>query len=192
MDFVLFLVVALISFVGSIQIGAVSMAVIQTTLSRNRSAGIWVALGGSIPEFIFSFIALKGLLFLQHNQSIIDWLNILIIPIFLLLGLFSLFQKDFDFAKGFSLGMINPQLLPFWFFSLVYISKYFSINTLSAKIAFVLGTGAGAFAILVVFAQLTHRYHLSIRKVLKNYPINRLMAFVFIGLALIQAIKIFV
>ena len=206
MDFVLFLVVALISFVGSIQIGAVSMAVIQTTLSRNRSAGIWVALGGSIPEFIFSFIALKGLLFLQHNQSIIDWLNILIIPIFLLLGLYSLFQKEpdkdeeliienqknFDFAKGFSLGMINPQLLPFWFFSLVYISKYFSISTLSAKIAFVLGTGVGAFAILVVFAQFTHRYHLSIRKVLKNYPINRLMAFVFIGLALIQAIKLFV
>ncbi|MDZ7934308.1 MAG: LysE family transporter [Emticicia sp.] len=206
MDFVLFLVVALISFVGSIQIGAVSMAVIQTTLSRSRSAGIWVALGGSIPEFIFSFIALKGLLFLQHNQSIIDWLNILIIPIFLLLGLYSFFQKEpdneegliiesqknFDFAKGFSLGMINPQLLPFWFFSLVYISKYFSINTLSAKYAFVLGTGVGAFAILVVFAQLTHRYHLRIKKVLKNYPVNRLMAFVFIGLALIQAIKVFV
>lgn len=206
MDFVLFLLVALISFGGSIQIGAVSMAVIQTTLSRSRSAGIWVALGGSIPEFIFSFIALKGLLFLQHNQSIIDWLNMLIIPIFLLLGLYSFFQKEtdgneegiietsknFDFAKGFSLGMINPQLLPFWFFSLVYISKYFSINTLSAKYAFVLGTGVGAFAILLVFVQLTHRYHLSIKKVLKKYPINRLMAFVFIGLALIQAIKTFV
>lgn len=206
MDFVLFLLVALISFVGSIQIGAVSMAVIQTTLSRSRSAGIWVAFGGSIPEFIFSFIALKGLLYLQHNQSIIDWLNMLIIPIFLFLGLYSFFQKEtdgneegiietsknFDFAKGFSLGMINPQLLPFWFFSLVYISKYFSINTLSAKSAFVLGTGVGAFAILVVFAQLTHRYQLSIKKVLKKYPINRLMAFVFIGLALIQTIKIFV
>lgn len=206
MDFVLFLVVALISFVGSIQIGAVSMAVIQTTLSRNRSAGVWVALGGSIPEFIFSFIALKSLLYLHKNQSVIDWLNVLIIPIFLLLGLSSFFrkepekedeliienQKNFDFVKGFSLGMINPQLLPFWFFSLVYISKYFSINALSAKCAFVLGTGVGAFAILVVFAQLTHRYHSGIKKILKNYPINHLMAFAFIGLALIQAIKIFV
>ena len=205
MDFILFLVVAVISFIGSIQIGAVSMAVIQTTLSRSRSAGIWVALGGSIPEFIFSFIALKGLLYLQQNQTIIDWLNLLIIPIFLLLGLYNFFQKEsdndeeavietsknFDFAKGFSLGMLNPQLLPFWFFSLVYISKYFSINTLSAKYAFVLGTGVGAFAILMLFVQLTHRYHLHIKKVLKNYPINRLMAFVFIGLALIQAIKNF-
>ncbi len=206
MDFILFLLVVLISFVGSIQLGAVSMAVIQTTLSRSRSAGIWVALGGSIPEFIFSFIALKGLLFLQQNQSIIDWLNLLIIPIFLLLGLYNFFQKEadndeetviensknFDFAKGFSLGMLNPQLLPFWFFSLVYISKYFSINTLSAKYAFVLGTGVGAFAILTVFAQLTHLYHLRIRKILQNYSINRLMSFVFISLALIQAIKFFV
>ncbi|GAB2612001.1 hypothetical protein GCM10027035_05600 [Emticicia sediminis] len=206
MDFALFLLVVLISFVGSIQIGAVSLAVIQTTLNRNRSSGVWVALGGSIPEFIFSFIALKGLLFLQQNQTIIDWLNLLIIPIFLLLGLYNFFQKEadsdeegvtetsknFDFAKGFSLGMLNPQLLPFWFFSLVYISKYFSINTLSAKYAFVLGTGVGAFGILVVFAQLTHLYHLRIRKILKNYSINRLMAFVFISLALIQAIKFFI
>lgn len=205
-DFVLFLLVTLISFLGSIQIGAVSMAVIQTTLNRGRSAGIWVALGGSIPEFIFSFIALKSLLFLQYNQSIIDWLNMLIIPIFLLLGLYNFFQKEpdskeevlvetsknFDFAKGFSLGMLNPQLLPFWFFSLVYTSKYFSINTLSAKYAFVLGTGFGAFAILVAFAQLTHRNHLRIKQTLKTYPINRLMAFVFIGLAVIQTIKVFV
>lgn len=206
MDFTLFLLVVLISFIGSIQIGAVSMAVIQTTLNRNRSAGVWVALGGSIPEFIFSFIALKGLLFLQQNQTIIDWLNLLIIPIFLLLGLYNFFQKEadndeetvietsknFDFAKGFSLGMLNPQLLPFWFFILVYISKYFSINTLSAKYAFVLGTGVGAFAILAVFAHLTHLYHLRIRKILQNYSINRLMAFVFISLALIQAIKFFI
>ncbi len=206
MDFALFLLVVLVSFVGSIQIGAVSLAVIQTTLNRSRSAGIWVALGGSIPEFIFSFIALKGLLFLQQNQTIIDWLNLLIIPIFLLLGLYNFFQKEadndeesiietsknFNFAKGFSLGMLNPQLLPFWFFSLVYISKYFSINTLSAKYAFVLGTGVGAFGILVVFAQLTYLYHLRIRKILKNYSINRLMAFVFISLALIQAIKFFI
>lgn len=206
MDFALFLLVVLVSFVGSIQIGAVSLAVIQTTLNRSRSAGVWVALGGSIPEFIFSFIALKGLLFLQQNQMIIDWLNLLIIPIFLSLGLYNFFQKEgnsdgeavietsknFDFAKGFSLGMLNPQLLPFWFFSLVYISKYFSINTLSAKYAFVLGTGVGAFAVLTVFAQLTHLYHLRIRKILKNYSVNRLMSFVFISLALIQAIKFFI
>jgi len=96
MDFILFLLVALISFIGSVQIGAVSMAVIQTTLSRNLSAGVWVALGGSIPEFIYSFIALKSLFFLQQHQSIIDALNMLIIPVFLLLGLWSFFQKPSD------------------------------------------------------------------------------------------------
>lgn len=205
MDFVLFLVVALISFVGSIQIGAVSMAVIQTTLNKGRLAGILVALGGSIPEFIFSFIALKSLLFLQYNQSIIDWLNLLIIPVFSLLGLYNFFQKEtdehdeitiktsknFDFMKGFSLGMLNPQLLPFWFFILVYLSKYFSINSLSAKYAFVLGTGVGAFAILWVFTELTHRNHLRIKKILKKYSINHLMAYIFISLAVVQAIKFF-
>ena len=89
--------------------------------------------------------------------------------------------------------MLNPQLLPFWFFSLVYISKYFSINTLSAKYAFVLGTGVGAFAHTRGFCSTNASCIIyESRKVLKKYPINRLMAFVFIGLALIQAIKTFV
>ena len=59
MDFIIFSLVALISFAASIHIGAVNLAVVQATLNRNLSAGILVAVGGSIPEFIYSFLALK-------------------------------------------------------------------------------------------------------------------------------------
>ena len=133
MDFIIFSLVALISFAGSIHIGAVNLAVVQATLNRNLSAGILVAIGGSIPEFIYSFLALKGLFFVQKNQFIFEILNLSVIPIFLVMGISNLFQKpvntienkpqistkNIDFIRGFSLGMLNPQLLPFWFFILI-------------------------------------------------------------------------
>jgi len=201
----IFFIVAAISFGGSIHIGAVNLAVVQATLNRNISAGILVAIGGSIPEFIYSFIALKGVFFLKDNQFLLSWLNWLIIPIFLLMGLVYLFRKEsnsvdkisvkdkskLDFLKGFSLGMLNPQLLPFWFFMLIFLNKYFAINDLSAKYAFVLGTGMGAFAILALFAYLAHRYKLYINQLLSNFSVNRLMGYLFISLALIQAVKVF-
>lgn len=206
MDFIIFSLVALISFAGSIHIGAVNLAVVQATLNRNLSAGVLVAIGGSIPEFIYSFLALKGLFFMQKNQFILEILNFLVIPIFLVMGLSNLFQKqvntiekrfqistkNIDFIRGFSLGMLNPQLLPFWFFILICLSKSFAINSLSTKYAFVLGTGIGAFAILCLFARLAHRYHEHIKKLLQKYSVNRVMGYLFISLALMQIIKIFV
>jgi threonine/homoserine/homoserine lactone efflux protein len=206
MALIIFSLVALISFAGSIHIGAVNLAVVQATLNRNLSAGILVAIGGSIPEFIYSFFALKGLFFVQKNQFILDVFNLSIIPIFLVMGLSNLFPKEkktvehkaeirsknIDFFRGFSLGMLNPQLLPFWFFILIYLSKSFAISSLSTKYAFVLGTGIGAFAILFIFAYLAHRYHSYIQKRLQQYSVNRIMGYLFISLALVQIIKTFV
>ncbi|WP_435353997.1 LysE family translocator [Emticicia sp. SJ17W-69] len=205
MDFILFFLVALISFAGSIHIGAVNLAVIQTTLNRNFSAGILVAIGGSIPEIIYSSLALKGLFFLQNNQSIIEFLNFLIIPIFSIIGLINIFQKttsnkhihsekhsqNINFIKGFSLGMLNPQLFPFWFFVLAYLHKYFIINDLSTKLAFVLGTAAGAFSILYLYAKFAHRYHQRITSILQRYSVNHIFGYTFLSLAILQAIKIF-
>ncbi len=206
MDFILFFLVALISFAGSIHLGAVNLAVVQTTLNRNLSAGILVAIGGSIPEIIYSSLALKGLFFFQDKQSIIEILNLLIIPIFLIIGLLNIFQKStfeheknteknkqkVDFFKGFSLGMLNPQLLPFWFFTLIYLHKHFIINNLSTKLAFVLGTATGAFSILYLYARFAHHYHQRIVTILQRYSFNHIFGYLFLSLAIIQIFKLFV
>ncbi len=206
MDFILFFFVAFISFAGSIQLGAVNLAVIQTTLNRGRTAGILVAIGGSIPEIIYATLALKGLSFLQNNEAIIKILNLLIIPVFLIIGLLNIFQKSknieplsiendkkkVNFIKGFLLGMLNPQLLPFWFFVLVYLRKYFIISSLSTKVSFVLGTASGAFAILFLFGYLAQRYRHRFEIIIKKYSFNKIFGYLFIGLAIFQAIKYFV
>ena len=121
------------------------------------------------------------------------------------MGLSNLFQKQVNttenknqistkntyFIRGFSLGMLNPQLLFFWFFILIYLSKFFVISSLTTKYAFVLGTGIGAFAILFIFARLASRYNEHIRKLLRKYSVNSVMGYFFISLALIQIVKVF-
>jgi threonine/homoserine/homoserine lactone efflux protein len=205
MDWILFITVAAISFVGSIQIGVVNLAVIQTTLYRGFFTGILVALGGSIPELIYAFLALKCVVFIQENQFLVSWLNLLTIPFFLLIGLGYLFRKEtnnmddeyfykhkkVDFFRGFLLGVLNPQLLPFWFFTFIFLSKSFSINDLSAKYAFVLGAGFGAFSILLLFAYLANRYNERIKNILNRFSVNRFVGCLFIFFALIQIIKTF-
>ena len=206
MDFIIFFLVAFISFAGSIHLGAVNLAVVQTTLNRNLSSGILVAVGGSIPEIIYSALALKGLSFIENNQSILDILNLLVIPVFLVIGLLNIFQKPSEnkkknaeneqpktsFLKGFSLGMLNPQLLPFWFFVLIYLHKHFIISDLSTKLAFVFGTAIGAFCILFLFAKFAHHYHQRLAIILQRYSFNRIIGYLFVSLAVFQTFKYFV
>ncbi|RYU91838.1 LysE family translocator [Emticicia agri] len=203
MEFLIFLLTAIISFLGSVQLGSVNLAVIQTTLNKNFSAGVSVAIGGSLPEIIYSALALEGLLFIQQNQSLLDTLNLLMIPVFLVIGLFYFFQKNpevaapvsapdsqkADFLKGFVLGIINPQVLPFWFFIAVYLNKHIAINSFATKAAFVAGAVTGAFAILYLFALVSSRQQQNIQKLLRGYPINRVIGIIFLALALFQLIK---
>ncbi len=203
MEFLIFLLSAIISFLGSVQLGSVNLAVIQTTLNRNLSAGILVAVGGCLPEILYSALALEGLLFIRQNQSLLNTLNLLMIPVFLIMAIVCFFQKTpdakipthittnrkADFLKGLSLGMINPQVLPFWFFMSVYINKYIAVSTLAAKSAFVMGAAAGAFGILYLFALVSSRQRHHIRRLLRGYPINRVIGVIFFCLALFQIIK---
>lgn len=198
----IFLITAIISFAGSIQLGAVNLSVIQTTLNRGFRAGILVSIGGSLPEMFYAILALEGNQFLQKHQNFIQILEILIIPIFFGIGLFNIFQKtkpieelpkqnhSADFLKGLTLSMLNPQLLPFWLLILVSLNSYFMLNDLLTKSAFVVGTAAGAFVILYFFARLSLRYKSQILKILQHYPLNKIIGYIFIVLALWQLFRI--
>ena len=64
-----FLVVSVISFVGSIHPGTVNLAVVQTTLGHSRRAGLYLALGGSLPELVYSLLAVNGLMLLTQTPG---------------------------------------------------------------------------------------------------------------------------
>ncbi|MCU0325469.1 MAG: LysE family transporter [Spirosomaceae bacterium] len=196
------LLTALISFVGSVHPGPVNLAVVQATLSRNFKVGIWVAISGTLPEIIYTIIALKSQVFLAKNQAIFEFLELAIIPFFLIIGIHSLYtasksaqniqlnQRPKQILNGFVGGMLNPQLLPFWVVVLVYLNSFFSLESFSSQFSFVMGAALGAFLILLIFAYLTNRFQVKILGLFGKYAVNKVIGLFFISMALFQTFKI--
>ncbi|MEZ0486357.1 LysE family translocator [Fibrella aquatica] len=201
----LFLLVSAISFAGSIHPGSVNLAVVQATLSQSRRAGLWLALGGSLPEVVYSALAAGGLMLIPADSR---WWIVLIylpIPVLLLAGVASFRQKPLvlnqqtdsstlaPFWKGVVLAGTNPQLIPFWSAVWLYLSstRLVSVGDSASQWAFALGTSAGAFALLVVVAFLTHWQRYRIVSYLNGRLLNQLAGGAFIGMALWQAVKVF-
>jgi threonine/homoserine/homoserine lactone efflux protein len=195
---------ALISFVGSIQPGPVNLSVVQATLSQNLKAGIWVAFCGSLPEIIYAFVALESYAYLKQDESIFKILEILVIPFFLIIGIYNFYRNNSKTAvlksrniknealKGFISGLLNPQLLPFWVVVLVYLNTFFKIDSFGTKLGFVLGTALGAFLILYLFAYLTNRFQAQVLGIFSRYSIDKVIGLFFILISFLQVYKIFI
>lgn len=201
-----FIATSIISFVGSVQLGPVNLSVIRHTLEKDFRTGLLVASGGCVPELIYSSLAIWGVEFIGRHESFFKIFELIVIPVFLGLGIFNYLKKEKNgttdtdaplslptksgsFLKGFTLGMLNPQLFIFWFTSLVYINsfKFMEINNTYSKVSFVVGTAAGAFILLLIIASVTHRKKAFITKSLSKYNINKIVGIIFIVLAAVQA-----
>ncbi|GAB4044717.1 LysE family translocator [Spirosoma litoris] len=206
----LFVIVSTISFLGSVHPGSVNLAVVQTTLSQNRRAGIWLALGGSLPEIVYSSLAVSGLMLLPQQSAWTNWLSYLPIPILLGAGLAAFRQKPVlmgqsvtggsaPFWKGITLASVNPQLLPFWSAVWLYLSHAMiggrmlvSTDQTGSQWVFAGATAVGAFALLVGVAWLTDYQRERVVRYLSSSWINRLTGMAFIGMAVWQIAQILI
>ncbi|MCY7360239.1 MAG: LysE family translocator [Rudanella sp.] len=201
----LFVLVSIISFAGSIHPGTVNLAVIQTTLLQSRRAGLWLALGGSLPEIGYSALAAGGAMLIPMDAAWVKFLPYLPIPVFLLAGLAALRQKPvelvavasggyttFPFWKGVALSSTNPQLLPFWSAVWIYLSGAMLVpaNQPGSQWVFAVATASGAFGLLVLVSFVANRYRQRVLQYLNNLWINRLIAGTFISMALWQFIRL--
>lgn len=160
MEFIIcFFVGAIISFIGSIQPGPVNMAVVHHALQKRYRTGLFVAIGGSLPELFYSIVALKlnsliaGYLLILHQFTIV--FNVLLI----LFGSLLVFRKHATinevtfsttqgFLSGLLLALLNPQLLIFWLAVISGLTIYnFEIDTFYQQSIFALGACLGAFAL---------------------------------------------
>ncbi|HNP47579.1 MAG TPA: LysE family transporter [Bacteroidia bacterium] len=194
---IVFFASALLSFIGSMHIGLVNLAVIRSALQEGFRPALKISIGGVLPEILYSFLAC--LLFRQiHSDSILlltlNWLSI---PFFLILGIYQLriessLQVDQKnqvrgkISTGVYFGMMNPQLLPFWFGVLVYMNSYFTISSITQQLAFSIGSAVGAFILLYLLAKLVIHRKSEIRNLFSKYQVDRFIGWTFILLALIK------
>jgi threonine/homoserine/homoserine lactone efflux protein len=204
----IFLLTFFISFVGSIHPGPLNLSVIQVTLKKGLGIGLLVALGGVIPEIIYGYLAVEGVMIFEKYPTVFSIMQWAVVPILLVLGYLQINSSKTNkteiknaesnhinsVSKGFFLSLFNPQLLPYWIVILVNYQNYelLKINTLTDKLFFVLGTSTGAFALNYVYAYIAYKQRERIFKYLNQNHFEQIIGWTFIVMGLIQGIKLLI
>jgi len=165
---IFFLAATLASFIGSLQAGVVNTAVLAHTVKWGRHAGRRMAVGGSIPEFIYAGIAFLAAGWLVEALGIgATGITYVVASILLLLGIYFVFiyrpkpaepgedKLTGDLRRGVLLGLANPQLLLFWCgVKLMLVSFGMTSDAFRDLLAFALGAFTGAIILLMILVRL--------------------------------------
>jgi len=168
----IFLLFAVISFIGSLQPGPVNLGVVYYTLHQQKRKAVLLAIGGSLPEILYVVLAVKLVSFTSVKQDYIRIISILASFVLIGLGAYLWFYKASkkgshdkppkgSFWSGMALGLLNPQLLVFWAGIIWYLQNTFEgINLMETKylIASAVGAGIGAFLLHVFYIGLIQKY----------------------------------
>ena len=206
----IFFITFIISFLGSIHPGPLNLSVIQITLRENITLGRLMAFGGIIPEIIYGYLAVEGVMIFEQYPLIFQVMKWAVVPILLIMGYFELTKRkkkntinDYifeeitsekwqTFSKGFLLSLFNPQLLPFWIVILVNYQnhEYLKISGLSHKIWFVLGTSTGAFTLNYGYAHMANVKREQIFGYLNQNRFEQIIGWTFVGMGVLQGVKL--
>ncbi len=197
-----FLIGMVVSFIGSIPLGSVNLSVLQTTLDRGIKAGLIFALGATIVELAYSYIAIKFSAYLLANRDVELYIQLVAIPAFVTLSLYSFNKKSrpadkpkvagnkkSNFFKGVLIGLVNPLQIPFWVAYGTYMLSNNWIKNDSALLNFfVLGIICGTSLLLTLVVlggnKLDKQFNLT------RYNMDKAIGILFMGLAVFQTVKL--
>lgn len=207
---VIFLTAIVVSFVASIPIGAVNMAVFQATINHNRKAGYTIGIGAILAEAIYCGIPLFGLSYLLEDVGFYDVMYLIFIPVMVFLGIYSIryankgLERELKMEQtprrksylgygiyGFLLCGSNPMTLVFWTQITVYLRQQEIIAQNPWELlTFLCGVPVGTFCLYFIFVQIAHRTRKNMNPRWKR-RINIIIGWIFIGLAVYLLISYF-
>lgn len=146
----------------------------------------------SIVEFFFTYTIMYFADWFASQARLLYWLDWVLIFVFLLLGLLSLFntQKKIEvnyslndsIKYGIILGLINPMQIPFWMIGGTYLISKGWVHTGNGALAvFSLGSAIGSFLCLLAFSKFST--YLNERFAFSSKVLNISIAGVFFVLA---------
>ncbi|WP_299603393.1 LysE family transporter [uncultured Aquimarina sp.] len=199
----------LISTIGALPLGAVNIAVINTTIKEDTQKAFRIALAAGIGEVLLAFFALHCSMeltgFFENNQ----WIQIITIIAFSIVGVYFLLHKKSSnhqrkskriqfgtskFLTGFSLAFLNPPVVLYWIVAISLINKHFfelSLQTsLAALSLFFIGIYMGKISTLYLYSKWGNR--------MANKPgdsktkLFRIIGIALICISLVQGIKLLI
>lgn len=197
-----FLIAFVISAIGSIPIGLITLNIAQKTIEKGEKAGWQVALGATIMEFIYTVVALYGLDIFSIKNDWNGYIQVGSAILFIALGIYYWTKKikpldapltsrqTIDFLQGILVGTLNLLVIPFWLFIGIWLTSNGMIfHQTSLILSFSLGSALGALLTFVGYIK-GSSYLIKKSERLVKYT-NRVIGALFLLLGIIQIIRFF-
>lgn len=191
----------ILSLIGSLPLGMINMAVADEAINKGFKAGMIIAFGAAVVEFLQAFIALKFTYLFTENPKVDLVIQWGVIPVFIVLGLYYLFKKPntasskknvesvSGFFKGMMLSTLNMLAIPYWVFYGTYLnSEGILVYENVYIIVFALGVMFGGLTLFTAYAKLGL---LVVEKMDKaRFYTNRFIGILFLGFGVFQLIRL--
>ncbi len=189
-----------ISFIGSLPPGVISLTVMHASVKKSIKHGLMVTAGASLLEFFQAFVAVYFSSFIAGNSTIQSIIHYSAAPVFALLGLSFLLKKSTpagaapqsssssSFVKGILVASVNLLVIPFWIFWSTYLAanNWIKLELISITIL-TTGIVSGTFLALGTYAWFGRLIKNKVEQI--GHWIDRIVGGAFIAFAIYHAVK---
>ena len=165
-----FLIGAIISFIGSIPPGTLNLSVLQLGLEHKTKVALRFSLAVAIVEYPYAWIGVVFEDLITSSPVIVDNFQLITAVVMLVIGAFSIWSarkpsefsvrfNESGFRRGIVLSILNPMAIPFWVAYTAFLKSqgWIDVSTQWLVHSYVLGTSVGVMILLVLFTFLAQR-----------------------------------
>lgn len=162
----IFLIGVLIGCIGYLMVNNINLAVMELSAREKTAQLCWFIFLTLLFELIYCYFSLYGLNLLMQYRMVITITQYISVVFLLLLGFWSLFEKNKDEAelrtniirRGYWSVIVHPQQVPFWFFwGILLIGKnYLKTDNLSLFV-FGIANAIGTLFTLMAYSRYGNR-----------------------------------
>lgn len=198
--FIIFWVGWLVSFLGQLPLGTMSITSTQIAVQENFSNAWKYAIGVALIEIIYVRLTVSGVDWIMQHELVFQILGWLTVVVFLVLGVFSFIEARKQetekkalllnnnlhrFFLGASMSALNPAQIPFWFiWSSYLLDNHVLVSGFAEFNVFTFGCGFGTITGLAVY--MYGGNWLIVKMKTSSKTLNSLMGIIFIIAALAQ------
>jgi len=165
-----FIIGAVISFIGSIPPGTLNLSVLQLGMEHKTKTALRFALAVSIIEYPYAWVGVVFEDWITSSPVVVDNFQLITAVVMLVIGIFSIWSarkpsefsikfNESGFRRGLILSILNPMAIPFWVAYTAFLKSqgWIDLSTQWRVHSYVLGTSIGVMVLLTLFTFLAQR-----------------------------------
>jgi threonine/homoserine/homoserine lactone efflux protein len=198
MIFLTFFIGIIANFIGYIPPGNINLTLVQITINRGIKEAVRFITAFSAVEFFFTYFIMHAARWLSGQlqlNTVIDWIMVVLFGV---MGYITWIHRNkppkanysehASIKYGILLGFLNPMQVPFWMVTGTYlITHEWILDGRVALVIFSLGSAAGAFLCLFIYAKFAR--YIQQRFALSTKLINTSIAILFFAFAMYHIVK---